>query len=316
MLSRRHIRVKVMQALYAYWNSGEDISKSKVKHELEINMYRLYDLYLYMLLFIRELSDYALRYDEEIKSKNLPVEIERNVNKRFYENPIIVKIRESEDFEKACAKSKIVWDSDDMDLVHKVFLDLKNSEVYKDYNHSEEVVDYEHLEILSHIIKHYPLNYSLLEQHFEEKYINWYDDSKVVIQMVNKTFKRILVEVHESVLMPMSTDDDVSIDYAYRLFEEAIEGKDEYDQYIVKRIDKWEPSRIPVIDNIILRMGIAEFLNFPSIPLKVTINEYVELAKNYSTTNSKKFINGVLDNVLSDLKREERVNKSGMGLIE
>lgn len=316
MLSRRHIRVKVMQALYAYWNSGSEADKSKVKRDLEVNMYRLYDLYLYLLMFVQELSDYALRYDEEVKSKNLPSAFDRNVNKRFHHNPVIEKIRESKEFTELCKKSKLIWDTEDVDIIHKVFLDLKNSEVYQDYNKSDEVVDYEHLEILSHVIKHYPLSYSLLEQHFEEKFINWYDDSKIAIQMANKSFKRALTEVHESFLMPIATDEEVAHEYADKLFEETIAGTEEYDTYIIKRIDKWEPTRIPLLDNIILRMGIAEFIHFPSIPVKVTINEYVELAKNYSTTNSKKFINGVLDNVLNDLNGEDRVNKSGMGLIE
>ena len=135
--------------------------------------------------------------------------------------------------------------------------------------------------------------------------------------MAVKTFKNILSDPENEVfLLPLSHDDDVSFSFAKDLFKETVARKKENQELIAAKIEKWEPSRIPLLDSIILQMGVTEFLFFANIPVKVTINECIELSKNYSTPNSKKFINGVLDNLLIDFEKEKRINKKGIGLID
>jgi len=135
--------------------------------------------------------------------------------------------------------------------------------------------------------------------------------------MAVKTFKNILSDPENEVfLLPLSHDDDVSFSFAKDLFKETVARKKENEELIAAKIEKWEPSRIPLLDSIILQMGVTEFLFFANIPVKVTINECIELSKNYSTPNSKKFINGVLDNLLIDFEKEKRINKKGIGLID
>lgn len=314
MLNRRHIRIKVLQALYAYWSAGGEINKLYIEREMEKNLNRLYELYLFILLFVRELASFAEKYDDEVKGRNLHTSMELNVNKKFYENLIVKKLESNKDFEQQMKIYKVVWD-DDNDILRKIFIDLKNSEIYREYITIVEDDKGTNLELFDFIIKHYPNSFSLFEQHLEEKFLNWYDDSKVVEQMVKKTFKNIVTDPEsEEFLVPIALNEEVSFDFASELFNKVIEHSKDFETMIVTKIDKWEPTRLPLIDSIILKMGLAEFLYFSSIPVKVTINEYIELAKNYSTPNSKKFINGVLDNLLIELEKENKINKSGLGL--
>jgi transcription antitermination protein NusB len=156
----------------------------------------------------------------------------------------------------------------------------------------------------------------MVEQFFEDKYINWYDDNKIAIQAAIKTFKNIIADPeNENFLENFSTDKSQSREFAVALFNHVIENDESHSKLILERIDKWEPSRVPLIDLIILKMGISELTAFNSIPVKVTINECIELAKNYSTPNSKKFINGVLDNLQLKMMKDGTIKKAGLGLI-
>jgi len=311
MLSRRHIRVKVMQALYMYYNDSSDLnSKAQAVKALDKNINKLYELYLYLLLFISEIGSFLAEYDEEVKSRYIQNDQDTKNSLKLFQNPILQKLMNSSELEKAAKKNHIMWNGD-KDTLRKIFLDLKNQEIYKDYINAPENTPGSHYEILVFILRHYTTHTPVLTQHLEEEFYNWLDDKKVALQMAGKTLQTLATSDDESAfLLPLSKNDDENYQYAEELLKKTIDGNDSFDNLISTRITKWEPHQVAMIDNIILKMAICEFLNFPSIPSKVSINEYVELAKTYSTPQSKKFVNGVLDAILTELRKDGILVKS------
>jgi len=316
MLSRRHIRIKVLQALYTYFSAQDQFKPKEVEHQLQANINDIYRLYLDLLLFVREFIFFAEKYDDEVKASYLHTAEELNINYRIYQNPLSVVLMKNETLTKVLEKEKIAWDQDYENVIRKVFLDLKNSEVYQDYLRINQNSNEQDFEILSYLLKYYCQHFSLVEQFFEDRYINWYDDNKIAIQAAIKTFKTIIADPEcEDFLENFTVDKSQSREFAVALFNHVIEHDESHSKLILERIDKWEPSRVPLIDLIILKMGISELTDFDNIPIKVTINECIELAKNYSTPNSKKFINGVLDNLQIKLIKDGIIKKAGLGLI-
>lgn len=316
MLNRRHTRIKVMQSLYAYYCADDSLTRPEIEKELKNSLNRLYDLYLYLLLFVRELISFVEFYDDEVKARLIPSSREKNLNLPLYENKIAEALLRSDYLEKSFTAHKLVWNSDDNDMLRKIFQDMKNKEVYQDFIRSGEAKGIDIVEILTFVLKHYPENSSLLEQHLEEKFINWYDDYKIAVQMAIKTFRQI--QDHADIgefLQPFTKDVDIE-EFALNLLRKTLDNEEYLSELITPKIEKWEPSRVALIDIVILKLGLAEFLYFQNIPVKVTINECIELAKNYSTPNSRKFINGVLDNVLAELREGGKIQKSGIGLLE
>ncbi len=316
MLSRRHIRIKVMQTLYAYYVSDGSMSKSDAIKELDKSLHALFRLYIHLLSFLLELIHHVELYDDEVKVRNIPSVQEMNANKKFYSNSLATLLQEDENLKSIIEKENIIVDSEQNDLFRKVFMDLKNHETFREYISSNSQAEWEEFDVFNFILKHYPNQFPLVSQFFEEKYLNWYDDSKVAIQLALKTLKKLSENKTNGLeLLEVPKNDDESIEFANKALTSVIDNNKELESLIVKRIDKWEPSRVMLIDIVILKMGLAELLYFPSIPTKVTINESIELSKNYSSPNSKKFINGVLDNLLISLTKEGKIQKSGLGLL-
>jgi transcription antitermination protein NusB len=311
MLSRRHIRVKVMQALYMYYNDKQGNSSiTQVVKALDKNINKLYELYLYMLVFLSEFAHFIASYDEEIKSRYIQNEKDSQNSLKFYQNPILQKLIHSEELEKAAKKNHVVWNGD-KDILRKIFFDLKNQEIYKDYLAAPESNPGLNYEVLNFVLRHYSTHLPYFQQHLEEEFYNWLDDKKVALQMAGKTLQTLATKSDDSAfLQPLSKNDDENYTFADELLRKTISEDEKIEKLIATRITKWEPHMVAMIDNIILKMAVCEFLNFPSIPSKVSINEYIELAKNYSTPQSKKFVNGVLDAILQELKKEGKLLKN------
>ena len=312
MLNRRHIRIKVMQALYMYYNDRQDIpTTAQVVRILDKNINKLYELYIYMLMFLSELGTFILHYDEEVKSRYLQNDRDGINSLKLYNNPILQNLMNSKELESAAKKFKLVWNGDS-GILRKIFLDLKNQEIYKDYLALTEDTAGANYEILSFILRHYSTHLPVLQQHLEEEFYNWFDDKKTAMQMAAKTLQAIATspEVDHPLTLQSNSDDENYI-YAQELLKKTIANDEMLENLISARIAKWEPHQVAVIDNIILKMAVCEFLNFPTIPSKVSINEYIELAKTYSTPQSKKFVNGVLDAILQELKKDGKLIKSG-----
>jgi len=305
-----------MQALFSCYISDENTDYLHYQKDLIANINYLYDVYLYLLTFIKEMASFAEKYDDEMKA-NLPFEKVNNPNQRFYSNSLILSLQQNKILDDTCLKNKIFFNPENIDLLRKVFVDLKNNEVYKEYIKNEDSDLKNDFEILAYFLKFYTTNFTLLDQHLEDLYINWFDDAKISVNMAVKSLKIILSDIDESnILIPFTSEADSAYDFAIKLFKTCVSNRNTFNNLITQKIDKWEPSRIPLLDVVILNIGLAEFLYFDSIPVKVTINECIELAKNYSTTNSKKFINGVLDNLLIELEKSGQISKKGIGLID
>ncbi|RYD81754.1 MAG: transcription antitermination factor NusB [Sphingobacteriales bacterium] len=305
MLSRRHIRVKVLQALYAFYSEGGDNKNTAQQTAaLDRNISKLYDLYLYLLLFVEELGHFVAQYEEEVKARYIPNEAEATSSARLTQNPVLQKLMNNDAFHKTAKKHAIHWQGDN-DILRRIFLDLKNQEAYKDFIQMGVQNPVLNQEVLMFVIKHYTANLSSLQQHLEEQFYNWLDDKKIAVQMALKTLQQMAsMEDQEDFLLPISENEEDNYEYAHQLFANTVKTDKRLEDIIATKVTKWEPHQIALIDGIILKMAVCEFLNFPSIPAKVTINEYIELAKTYSTPQSKKFVNGVLDAILKELGRE------------
>jgi N utilization substance protein B len=316
MLSRRHVRVKVLQALYAYANSGDTANQEQVKKQMIHNIYQLYDLYLYLLLFLKEFGLFVAKYDEENKAPYLPNLQSRGHILRLHDNPIMQALINSRTLAGKLDWKQVAWQGDN-DLLRKVFYDLKNIDYYQDYIHSDEEQVYEDAEMLKHILKHYTEQFSLISQHMEEFHLNWHDDKKIARQMVIKTINNLANDPDkDNLLVALSTNEDDNLNFARELYTKGVEEAEHLEAKIHGKTGKFEPSQLALVDFNILKMGAAEFLYFSSIPTRVTMNEYIEIAKNYSSPQSKKFVNGVLDNMRKEMESQGEVLKSGRGLYE
>ena len=294
-----------MQALYVYYNDREDnLSASKVLKVLDKNIDKLYELYLYLLLMLKELGDFMIHYDEEIKSRYIQNERDVKNSMKFLNNPVLKALQNSSEFEKAIKDNLVSWNGD-ADILRKVFLDLKNQEIYKDYLMTPDENPGVNYELLTFILRHYTTNFPVVQQHLEEEFYNWLDDRKIAKQMAGKTLQAIALASEEKIsLMPQSHREDENYIFAQELIKKTIAEDESLEKIIRSKTEHWEQHQVAMIDMIIIKMAVCEFIYFPTIPPKVSINEYIELAKTYSTPQSKKFVNGVLDAILKDLNKE------------
>jgi len=280
------------------------------------NIYQLYDLYLYLLLFLKEFGLFVAKYDEENKAPYLPNLQSRGHILRLHDNPIMQALINSRTLAGKLDWKQVAWQGDN-DLLRKVFYDLKNTDYYQDYIHSDEEQVYEDAEMLKHILKHYTEQFSLISQHMEEFHLNWHDDKKIARQMVIKTINNLANDPdQDNLLVALSTNEDDNLNFARELYTKGVEEAEHLEAKIHGKTGKFEPSQLALVDFNILKMGAAEFLYFSSIPTRVTMNEYIEIAKNYSSPQSKKFVNGVLDNMRKEMESQGEVLKSGRGLYE
>ncbi len=309
-----------MQALYAYFQSdGNDLNQSEKGLVSAINS--IYDLYIYLFSAILEIGDFARNRMEEGRQKFLPTEDEINPNTRFIENQLLVQLDNNRDLRKNINRIKINW-SDHQEIFRKMFTTFRESEAYHKYMNAPARSYREDKEILTYLLGEIMLGNDAFISLFEEKNINWADDIDTSVMMIAKTLKKWEASYDEYKELPplmVSPDeegDDLIRDFVLRLFRKTIMKSTESGVLISERAQNWELERIAVLDVILIKMAIAEFLEFPSIPLKVTINEYIEISKEYSTPRSKQFINGILDKLVTDLKSEGLLKKTGRGLLE
>ena len=257
---------------------GREMSISELCKVFEKQVARMENLYLYYLSFIKELDHQGVLYDKEVRNKYLEASRNATQHLEFRKNPIIRAITDSEILTKKLEKHQIMFNhAADDNLVQKVYYDLKNSEFYKDYIGLQEQPG-QHEELVLYIFKHYSENFQVFEQHFEDEFTNFLDDKKLVASMLKKTIQKIM-EGKEDFLLEFIQDRDNTIGFGHRLIEHTVTENKDLHARIEAKIHSWEPGQIALIDWVIIKMGIAEFLFFDSIPSTVTINEYVELAK-------------------------------------
>ncbi len=315
MLNRRHLRVKVLQTLYAYQLS-EDKQVGKFEKALLKSVDQVYEMYIWTLNLLDEVSDYVRIDAEERANKHLPSAADLAPNTRLLNNTFIELLRHNDGYLAGVKKYKVSWNFDP-EIVRTVFLQLKDTEEYLAYLNQEDASITGEKEIVKFIFKRIILKNPATEQVFEERFINWPVDKEVLQAMIAKTFKNFVSENPKqnqlAELTPNWTEDR---QFIVDLLVNSIRDADDYQQLISTKTKNWESDRIALLDNLLMRMAISELLNFPTIPVKVTINEYIEISKVFSTAKSNTFINGILDKILGELQTEGRIRKHGRGLVQ
>ena len=319
MLSRRHLRIKVLQAVYAFFQSDNgDLAKGE--KQLLISIEKIRELYIHQISFLIEIRDLALKRSEENKKKFFPTDEDLNPNMRFVENKALTQLEDNREFRKFHDKLKVNW-SNEPEMVRKAYLTLKESEFYKKYMEHEESSYVLDQDILVKIVKKNFSGYELLETYYEDKSVYWAFDA---YQIANLLLMKLLKSMKEAddeytalpELLKSNEDEEEDKVFVINLFRKTILNSEKYEELIDEKAKNWELDRIAMMDRILIKMALAEILAFPSIPIKVTLNEYIEISKYYSSSKSKVFINGILDKLIADLKEKELIKKTGRGLLE
>lgn len=310
MLSRRHIRLKVMQSLYAYLSKKENempkAERAMLKHFDEV-----VELKLVIIALLIELVRYADNFYDEGKKKHLPSNEDLNPNRRFIDNEIIKSIRDDKELMQKVSKFSGIWLKNDHDIARKLFIELHKSDTYAKYLASENESSSLDKKFLIDAMNNYLLKNELVHHIFEERSIYWIDDLPFVATIIFSEIKNDLS------LNPKGVFKDVSDkDFALTLYRDTINNNINYEQIIIKFARNWDIDRIAIMDQLFLKMAFAEILLMPQLPIKVSMNEYIEIAKYYSTSKSKLFINGLLDNFVKTYTREGKIKKVGRGLVE
>lgn len=312
MVSRRLLRIKVLKSFFSYLKS-EGSSPTNVEKEVTFSIQKTYDLYHYLLLLLLEIADYAqLRIDLN-RQKYLATEEEKNPNTKLVDNKVIALLRENESFKKYVQRSKLSWVGSP-GLIKQLYNQLVGSDYYKQYMSNPSCTFDEDKQLLISIILNELEDCQELYDILEEQSIFWVDDVDFALSMVVKTIKLFKANQPKyTELLPLYKNEDDQT-FAIRLLRRAINEHKSYTPLIEQHTKNWEVDRIAFMDTVLLQLAIAEAVEFPSIPVKVTIDEYIELSKYFSTLNSATFINGVLDKIIQQLVKEGKVVKSGRGL--
>lgn len=314
MLNRRHIRVKVLQTIYAMHQSGSDDLVKEQKFLLS-SMDDVQDLYLIMISTLIEIRSKEEAFLDLSSKKHLATSDELNPNRKFVKNSVLNFLTHNKSLLDAIEKRKIEnWKLNDDVIV--ILLDtIKQSTIYKTYM-SNRINSFEEdkrfvEDLFSEIIAPNEKLYDYLEDYR----LTWVDDIPVVNTTILKQLKSIAVSDEKSFKVPALFKDSEDVEYAKELFKKTVLNEYELAKEFIDRTPNWDPERISEVDTIMLKMAICEFLRFPSIPVKVTINEYLEIAKEYATPKSSLFINGILDNLVKDFERTKKLKKTGRGLM-
>ncbi len=311
MISRRLLRTKALQVLYAYYVSDQP-SLDKSKKELLFSVEKTYELYHYLLSLLLEISDYAETRIDIARSKYFPTEAEANPNVRFVSNPLLDSLRNNPEFTKYIGLKKISW-VNNPELVKKCYSQLIEDSVYLSYMEIAEPDFAEHRNMISYILTDLIVPNELLNQILEEKSIYWNDDLEFAGSMALKTISSAKDKGRIKIYPKFKHPDDRQ--FMLDLFHKTVLHADENRALIQRFAQNWEFERIALMDIFIMQMAMTEAIEFPSIPTKVTFNEFIEISKYYSTEKSSQFINGILDKAFMTLKKEGKIHKTGRGLI-
>lgn len=302
MISRRNIRVKVLQTLYSIETMEFDIKPGQEVKTLQKHFDQTRQLFVYLIYLITEVARYAETSAMKRASKHLPTQEDLHVNIKSAGNEIVWRILQNESYQKALKDDKphlLI----DKELVRKTYLRLVETPEYKEYISVEGRDNRAEKDILTFIFTDLLLPEEDFIYHIEELFTNWDDDC----DMINALILSYLQKPESYNFQEMLSKDKWT--YAKTLLETVLEKKEATLALIEPKLNNWDPDRIATLDMILMQMGVCEFLYFETIPPKVTINEYIDLAKEYSTPQSGQFVNGILDNIHKDLVRDNTMNK-------
>ena len=312
MLSRRVLRTKVVKAVYAH-TQCEGLTPVASEKNLVLSIDRAYDLYFHLLALVPEIAEYAAERIRIGENKKLPTYDDLHPNRKFVENKVIARLNEDENLQAELKARKLSW-ANHRDLIVALYNALIRQPFYQKYMLSEERSFREDAQLVSDIYMTMLEEFEPLDRVLEEQSILWNDDLGFLLTMVSRTILSMR-EHHEAIkLMPQFKSEE-DLDYAKALLRNAIAGFERISLLLDNSMQNWDIERVALMDQIILVTAIAEAENFPSIPVRVTMNEYIDIAKCYSTDSSGSFINGLLDKIISRLTDEGKIVKSGKGLL-
>ena len=312
MLSRRVLRTKVVKAVYAH-TQCEGITPSASEKNLVLSIDRAYDLYFHLLALVPEIAEYAAERIRIGENKKLPTYDDLHPNRKFVENKVIARLVEDEGLQAELKNRKLSW-ANHRDLIVALYNALIRQTFYQKYMQSEERSFRQDAQLVSDIYMTMFEEFEPLESALEEQSVLWNDDLGFLLTMVSRTILSMR-EGHEAIkLMPQFKSEE-DLDYAKSLMRYSIASYDRISLLLDNAMNNWDIERVALMDKIILVTAIAEAENFPSIPVRVTMNEYIDIAKCYSTESSGGFINGILDKIIARLTDEGKIVKSGKGLL-
>ena len=314
MLNRRHIRIKVMQVIYAFAQGEGDDTKKNEKFLLQ-SMENMYNLYLLILSLLIEVQRKADDYQKKLQQKHLATSEDRNPNKKFVNNELLLMLRNNSSLKNALESRKIKnWEFDD-EYIEVIFRALIESELYKDYMATKTSTFREDKQFVVDMFKEIVAPNEKLYDYLEDKTITWLDDLPVINTTIVKLLRKTNPSTSDNHFVPMLFRDEEDKEFGVDLLQKTVLNQSSLSTAIEGKTANWDKDRIANIDFVLLQMAICEFQKFPSIPVKVTINEYLEIAKEYSTPKSSVFINGILDKLVKEYSDKGTLNKAGRGLM-
>ena len=302
-----------MQVMYAFQQSEVKDIKQQEK-SLLASVDKVFEMYISLLALIVDVVQYAEIDAIDRANKYLPSEDDLNANLKVLDNKFIQLLINNHAYIDAVKKYKVSW-SFDPELARSLFSTLKNSEEYKEYLAKTDDDLHSDKDLIKFIFKKVILKSTLAQQALEEKHLNWQVDQDVLQAMIAKTLKNFSGETGDQKLAQISANWEEDREFILDLYQKTIAHNATFQELIGAKTQNWEAERIAMMDVILMKMALAELIYFTSIPVKVTINEYLELAKEFSTPKSNSFINGILDKILDDLKKEGKIRKYGRGLL-
>ncbi len=319
MLNRRILRIKAFKVLYSSILSG-NVTLSQAESQLEVSCEATRDLYIYMLGIVSPLTKIAQERIESLKSKFNPTEEERNPNMKFAENALARLLDNDEEFQKVFKKKKFDWSQYDL-LLKKIMTSVASKDYYAEYMASPERSLAEDCRLFTRIFEEEFVDSEELETLLEEKSLYWNDDLAYSLTWCCKTFRSFAAGESWSLLplyqSEMLKGEGVESDkfFVRKLLQASFAGYEKYSAMVAESVTGWEKERLFSTDVVLIVMGLAEAVTFPTIPLKVSINEYVEISKFYGTPKSRSFVNGLLDRLAQSLVNEGAIRKEGKGLL-
>jgi N utilization substance protein B len=313
MISRRLLRIKALMVLYAF-NRREDDDVALAEKELMFSIGKTYDLYHYLLLLVLEVADIASEKIDQALQKRMPTHEDLNPKRRFVDNQVISQLRQNKAFNDFLSSRKLSW-ANYPHIPRLMYNKMIAWDKYDEYM-SAEVQGYasDRKFVISLVTKLFADSEDL-ESNFEEQSIYWNDDTEYVMVMIEKTLKKFKADSGNNAFMMPLFKNQEDEDFVKILFRKAILHSKQYSELIDKNTTNWEVERIALMDILVMQLAITEIIEFQEIPVKVTLNEYIEIAKYYCTSKSSTFVNGILDNIVKEIREKGLFEKTGKGLI-
>jgi N utilization substance protein B len=308
MISRRLIRLKVLKVLYGYILTGGTALDVALK-ELQHSIAKTYELYQSLLLLPVEVGDYAARVADAGRQKQRPSDEERSPNTKFIDNSFIQLLRQTPALKTFAERHKFTWAPD---VVKNLFLQLKSTNYYQQYMHRHVRSFFEDKMLIIRMMESEIEDNEDIYAAIEEQSIYWVDEEEFTLSHALRTFKKFAADGHNTLLKIYKDKSDE--DFALRLLSTAISNHDEFRTIITQNTQNWDIERIAFMDIVLMIAAMAELMACTEVPVSVTLNEYIEISKYYSTANSSVFINGVLDHIATEMTNNNQIIKEGRGL--